>query len=64
MLCAELERLEAEFDDVITGLEEEGLPEQRRKDLERKYARISHAIKEHQAGGHAGGPCFEENGRY
>jgi hypothetical protein len=64
MLCAELERLEAEFDDVAEALEDLALPEQRRKELQETYVRITRAIRTHQAGGHEGRPCFEENSRY
>ena len=64
MLCAELESLESEFDDIVTALEDLSLPEQRRKDLEETYVRIAREIRNHQAGGHDGGPCFEQNGRY
>lgn len=64
MLCAELERLEAEFDDVVAALEDASLPERRRKELEQRYAEIAREIRGHQAGGHEGRPCFEQNGRY
>ncbi|MBZ5628740.1 MAG: hypothetical protein LAO06_07725 [Acidobacteriia bacterium] len=64
MLCAELERLESEFDDIVTALEDRSLPEQRRKELEDAYARIARAIRNHQADGHEGRPCFELIGRY
>ncbi len=64
MLCAELEQLEAEFDDIVEALEDLGLPEQRRKQLEEEYVRIARLIRTHQHGGHDGGPCFEQNGRY
>ncbi len=64
MLCAELERLEAEFDDIVGALEDPSLPEQRRRDLEETYVRIAREIRTHQAGGHEGRPCFEQNGRY
>lgn len=64
MLCAELERLESEFDDIVTALEDLSLPEQQKKDLEEAYVRIARDISTHQAGGHEGRPCFEQNGRY
>ena len=64
MLCAELERLEAEFDDVVTALEDLAIPEQRRKELQEAYVRLTREIRTHQADGHEGRPCFEENGRY
>ncbi len=64
MLCAELEHLEAEFDDVVTALEDLSLPEWRRKELQETYVRIAREIRNHQAGGHDGRPCFEQNGRY
>jgi len=64
MLCAELEHLEAEFDDVVTALEDLSLPERRRKELQEAYVRIAREIRSHQAGGHDGRPCFEQDGRY
>ncbi|MGZ4821625.1 MAG: hypothetical protein ACXVZM_08465 [Terriglobales bacterium] len=64
MLCAELERLEAEFDDVVAALEDIALPEQRRKELQETYVRITREIRSHQSGGHQGRPCFEQNDRY
>jgi len=60
MLCAQLEQLEAEFDDILTALENPNLAEQERQRLEEAYSRLSHAIQEHQMHGHRGGPCFEE----
>jgi hypothetical protein len=62
MLCAELEFLEAEFDDVVAALEDQSLPEHRRKELEEAYVRIAREIRAHQAVGHDGRPCFEQNG--
>jgi hypothetical protein len=64
MLCAELERLESEFDDIVSALEDLTLPEWRRKELEEAHVRIARVIRNHQADGHEGRPCFEENGRY
>jgi hypothetical protein len=64
MLCQELERLESEFDDIVTALEDLSLPGWRRKEFEEAYVRIAREIRNHQAGGHQGGPCFEQNGRY
>ncbi len=60
MLCAELEELEAEFDDILTALENPHLTEQERRSLQAAYSRLSHTIKDHQEHGHGGGPCFEE----
>ena len=60
MLCAELERLEAQFDDILTALENLDLSEQERRSLEEAYSRMSHAIQDHQKSGHDGHPCFEE----
>lgn len=64
MLCAELERLEAEFDDIVSALEDRSLPEQRREELKETYVRIARQIRTHQAGGHQGRPCFEQDDRY
>ncbi len=60
MLCAELERLEAEFDDIVNELENLSLPEGRRKELQRAYEYKTREIRKHQTGGHDGKPCFEE----
>ena len=60
MLCAELEELEAEFDDILTALENPDLTEQERCSLQVAYSRLSRTIKDHQKHGHDGGPCFEE----
>ena len=60
MLCAELEQLEAEFDDILTALENPELTEGEKKELEAAYARISHSISDHRKAGHGGGPCYEE----
>ena len=60
MLCAELERMEAQFDDILTALENPSLTERERRSLQEAYARLSRTIKDHQTSGHDGGPCFEE----
>ena len=60
MLCAELEHLEAEFDDIVTALENPAITEQEKQLLQEAYSRLSHTITEHQKHGHGGGPCFEE----
>jgi hypothetical protein len=60
MLCAELERLEAQLDDIITDLEQPGLSEWKRKELEVVYAQLSHEIRNHRELGHDGSPCYEE----
>lgn len=60
MLCAELEELEAEFDDILTALENPDLTEQERRSLQGAYSRLSRTIADHQKYGHEGGPCFEE----
>ena len=60
MLCAELERMEAQFDDILTALENPDLTEQERRSLQEAYARLSRTIKDHQKSGHDGSPCFEE----
>jgi hypothetical protein len=63
MLCAELERLESEFDEIVAALEVLSLPEWRRKELEDAYVQIAREIRTHQAGGHQGRPCFEQDDR-
>jgi hypothetical protein len=60
MLCAELEHMEAEFDDIVTALENLNLTAQEKQSLQEAYSRLSHTIQEHQKHGHSGGPCFEE----
>lgn len=59
MLCAELERLEAEFQNVYDALEEPNLSEEQRAELEEAYSRMIKAIDTHQKSGHDGRPCFE-----
>ncbi|HEX6880262.1 MAG TPA: hypothetical protein VF135_07850 [Terriglobales bacterium] len=60
MICAELEKLEAELDDIITELERTDLTPSEQDDLERAYTHLSQTITKHQKAGHEGGPCFEE----
>lgn len=60
MLCAELEQLEAQLDDLITALEDAELPPKKREALERAYADLVHSMDQHRASGHRGSPCFEE----
>lgn len=60
MLCEELERLEGEFDEIVTALEAPTLTDDQKKALEDLYANLSHTIRDHQKFGHKGGPCFEE----
>lgn len=60
MICAQLEELEAQLDEIITALENPHLTDEQKKALEREYAQLSHLIHDHQSGGHDGGPCFEE----
>lgn len=60
MLCAELEELEAQFDDIITALENPNLTEKERQALLKTRDELSRCIKDHQTFGHKGGPCFEE----
>jgi hypothetical protein len=60
MLCAELEELEAQFEDIVTALENPNLPEKERLALLKARDQMSHIIKEHETFGHKGGPCFEE----
>ena len=60
MICEELERLEGEFDEIVTALEDRKLTDEEKAAFEKEYARLSHVIKDHQTAGHSGGPCFEE----
>jgi len=60
MLCEELERLEGEFDEILTALEDPTLTPEKKVALEKEYTRMSHIIQGHRATGHRGGPCFEE----
>ncbi len=60
MLCAELEHLEGELDDIIDALEKPDLTPAKRRELEEAYSRVSREIDEHQASGHRGAPCYEE----
>lgn len=60
MICAELEKLEGQLDDIITELEKPYLTEQEHRRLEEAYARLSKTIASHQRTGHQGGPCYEE----
>jgi hypothetical protein len=60
MLCAELERMEAQFDDILTALENPNLTAQERRSLQDAYSRLSRSIRDHQRSGHEGHPCFEE----
>lgn len=60
MICAELEKLEAQLDDIITELEKPELTSWQKMELESAYARLSQEISAHQRAGHEGGPCFEE----
>ncbi len=60
MLCAELEQLEGEFDDIITALENPDLTKEQLDALQGAYIRINQRIKLHQSTGHDGKPCFEE----
>ena len=60
MICAELELLEAQLDELITALEKDNLQEEEKRKLNSEYTRIAHLIKDHQLAGHSGKPCFEE----
>ncbi len=60
MLCAELERMEGELDDIIAALENPNLTEPEKQSLQDDYTRLSHIIRDHQSSGHQGHPCFEE----
>ena len=59
MLCAELERLEAQLNDVLAAMENPNSTEKRHA-LEDAHARMSHIMMDHQKSGHEGAPCFEE----
>ncbi len=60
MICAELEKLEGELDDIITELERGDLSPRERIRLEALYSTKSQSITEHQQHGHSGAPCYEE----
>lgn len=60
MLCAELEELEAKFDDIITALENPNLTSKEQSALLQARDQLSHTIKDHQVSGHGGRPCCEE----
>jgi hypothetical protein len=60
MLCAELEELEAQFDKIVTALENLNLTAEERQVLLKDREQLSRAIKDHQTSGHKGTPCFEE----
>jgi hypothetical protein len=60
VLCAELEDLEAQLDELITALENPELQDQERRRLEDDYDHLTHLIRDHQVAGHSGKPCFEE----
>ncbi len=60
MICAELEFLEAQLDELITALERNDLQEDEKRKLEGEYTGVAHLIKDHQLAGHSGKPCYEE----
>ena len=60
MICEELEKLEAQLDDIITELEKPFLPTWKKAELEVAYALLSQSITAHQKTGHEGRPCFED----
>ncbi len=60
MLCAELQRLGAEFEAILRELENPALTEEQKLELQRAYNFINQSIHDHQVHGHDGGPCFEE----
>ncbi|HXZ13653.1 MAG TPA: hypothetical protein VEG64_14810 [Candidatus Sulfotelmatobacter sp.] len=60
MLCAELEDLEAQFNKIVTALEDPNLTAAERSILEKERVEMSRVIQDHQTSGHKGGPCFEE----
>ena len=59
MLCAELEALEAQLDEVITALEAPGLSPARKQSLEKSYAALVQRMEQHERTGHRGKPCYE-----
>lgn len=59
MLCAELEDLEAQFDKIVTALENPNLSKEERLALLKARDEMSHTIKDHQTFGHKGAPCYE-----
>jgi len=59
MLCAELERMEAQFDDILAALENPRLTEQEKRSLNEAHSHLIRTIKDHQTAGHGGGPCFQ-----
>ena len=60
MLCAELEDLEAQYDNLVSALENPDLTPEDRLALLKARDELSRTIKAHQMFGHKGGPCFEE----
>lgn len=60
MLCAELEELEAQFDKIVTALENPDLTVEERLALLKARDQLIRTIKDHQTFGHQGSPCFEE----
>jgi hypothetical protein len=60
MLCAELEELEAQFDKIVSALENPDLTAEERLALQKARDEMSRTIKDHQMHGHKGSPCFEE----
>lgn len=60
MLCAELEDLEAQYDKIVTALEDPNLTAAERLVLQKARDQMSRTIKDHQTSGHKGAPCFEE----
>ncbi len=60
MICAELETLEGQLDDIIAELENPSLSKQDRERLEVAYAQLAKTITQHQESGHKGKPCYEE----
>ena len=59
MLCADLEKLESELDDIVIALENPQLTVVERAALELAYERLSLRMQRHQDSGHGGGPCYE-----
>ena len=59
MLCADMEKLESELDDIVIALENPQLTVVERAALELAYERLSLRMWKHHESGHRGSPCYE-----